>query len=230
MSLIKNSNDGIIFIGSGLPILYTVQRMITKLGWVDRNIPESIKNLFMEFGEKIECFEGEIILNENQRSDSFYYVSKGLLAVALYENFSAKGIIVKFVPKGRVFGFAEFLCGKRRRYRLDTLRDSSIYKIKYTTMEYLMQKTLASKRLLKLYGKRALDTKHATHALMSRVSESDKAFVIAANLAAIKDWDEYGRYKKVIELSPKELLNLKHIDRNRNSFRRGKEKIISFPI
>lgn len=204
--------------------------MITKTGWIDKHIPESIKSLFMEFGEKVEFNEGEIILSENQRSDSFYYVSKGLLSVALYENFSPKGIIVKFIPKGRIFGFAEFFCGKKRRYRLDAVRGSSIYKIKYTAMEYLMQSACASKRLLKLYGKRAIDTKHATHAVMSHVSESDATMVIAANLSAIKDWDEYGRYKNVVELTPKELCGLKYIDRNRNRFRRGKEKTVLLPI
>lgn len=202
--------------------------MITKSGWVDKPIPESIKNIFMAFGEKVDYEANIDILSENQRSDSFYYVTKGLLSVILYENYDTKGIVVKFIPKGRVFGFAEFLCGKRRRYLLSSVRQSSVYKIKYETMEYLTQTSVLSKRLLKFYGKRALETKHTTQAVTCSLNDLNLPQVVTAGLSGIKDWDEYGRYKKVVELTPKELCGLKYVNRNRNRFRRGKEKAVCF--
>lgn len=201
--------------------------MILKTRWVDKQLPESIKNIFLEKGEKIEFYEDEIIIDKDERVNEFYYVRKGLLAAVAYEYPKCEGAIVKFIPKSRLFGFSDFFCGKKKNLRLAAIRDSVVYKISYETMESLIREGYINKRLFRFYGRRALETKYATQAATAFVDEADIAQVIGAGLSSIKEWDEYGRYRKIVDLSGKELYGLKYICHKRKGLKRIKKQPLS---
>lgn len=196
--------------------------MILQTRWIDRQLPDSIKSVFVELGEKFEFSPGETIIDKNEKTDGFYYVCRGLLAVSLCDCCDrSKCVIVKFVPKSRMFGFSDFFFGRHRNYGLTALRQSVIYKISYDAMESLMRKGIISKRLFCFYGKRALETKYATQASMAFVPEADIASVVAAGLSMVKDWDEYGRYRKIVDLTQNELCELKYLTGDFGRFKRS---------
>lgn len=187
-------------------------------------MPESIKNIFLEKGEKVYSYKDEIIIDKDERLNEFYYVNEGLLAAVAYDYPTCGGAIVKFIPKGRLFGFSDFFCGKKKSFRLAAVRDTSIYKISYNTMNYLIREGLVNKRLFRFYGRRALETKHATQTAMSFIDDADIAQVVGAGLSLIKEWDEWGRYKKIVDLSGNELYRLKYICRKRKGLKRVKKQ------
>jgi CRP-like cAMP-binding protein len=112
---------------------------------IDDTSIHSLLDLF----EMVTCKKNQIIINEGEIADYFYFIYKGIVRVYYYK--SDKIVIERFEKEGGFFGgnFTH-LTKKPGVYIYESVEDAQLLKIKYTDLEELCNKSHQVERLYRV--------------------------------------------------------------------------------